>query len=554
MNIEQGSLKETPAAALLLEIFEESRSGVLYLKRDEILKELYIDRGKLVWAASNSEVDTLENMITTKKKVEKQTIDLVKKDLKNEIELGKILVEKGLISLDELIEFSKVQMRKIVKSILKWSDGVYYFSKDVPANTFINLEIDLRRFVYDFVKLDLDMGFIWKGIGSFQEIFIKSENNKKIEIYNLLKPELELLDKFTGEVNVEVISLNFVGLPKEDILKIIYFFLLSGLLSKKDEVEKEDDRLAIPESLISGPKKNDIVIDSDLEKTDQIELDEIDNQANQFFEKTINKNEKKVLTTEKTNVKDDPGDIDKDISMTDKMLMDLNIEKSKKKNKLLNIFLLLILVTLIISGGIFLLLNNGKSNENKLMPKISLSKKTDEKKSNGIKKTENREKKKSPDKNISLESKKQLSGKSVIEKKENPGKTLLNSEKNTKEKSIKVSSSDSLGRSAFSYFKKGDFISAGNLWRKEILNSYFKFSILLELDCVKESVKYAHKKITDKSKFFLLNYKRMRKNCYLVLYGKYMTAKEAADRISFLPGYFLKQSNPPRVLELSKYL
>ena len=81
--IEQGTLKDITAAELLLQGFSENLTGVLYLKREEILKELYLREGKLVWANSNSDVDMLENVLVSENKVDAQTISLLKSESKN---------------------------------------------------------------------------------------------------------------------------------------------------------------------------------------------------------------------------------------------------------------------------------------------------------------------------------------------------------------------------------------------------------------------------------------------------------------------------------------
>ncbi len=547
MNIEQGSLRENSAGALLLKIFELQKTGVLYLKRDEILKELYIERGKLIWTASNSEVDTLSNMLILQKKLPKESIEEVKKDTKNEIELGKLLVGNGTITLDELIEFSKVQMRKIVKSVLKWSDGVYYFSKDVPANAFINLEIDLKDFVYNFVKFDLDMGFIWKGIGSFQEIFFKTGDDKKIEKYNLSKEELELLDKFTGEVNVEVISLNFVGLPKEEILKIIYFFLLSELLVKKEDFEEE--KFSIPDMLINKEENKDKDQETDIGEIGQIDLEEIDNINSpggvDIKMNSANEPDHPIISPED----EIPVSPHKDISITDKMLMDLKKENSGKKSKLLNYFLYFVVIALIAGGAIFIYLNNAddgviesKKNTNDINLKKknmisvkSIQKKTIDKKSSNSEKIQNSDA--GNKKNLKSSKKNQKKIDNSLNKR---GSKVIKKQKKTE--------------NPVEFMRKGNFRKAAVLWKNELLGSGFSYSILLELDCVKESVKFAYKKIVRKNNFALIEITRNGRSCYLVLYGKFRNETEAKNAIRYLPSYFLNQNNPPRVLELKKYL
>jgi len=81
------------------------------------------------------------------------------------------------------------------------------------------------------------------------------------------------------------------------------------------------------------------------------------------------------------------------------------------------------------------------------------------------------------------------------------------------------------------------------------------YSILLEMDCRKESVRIAYKQVADKENFFLLNKtSRDGRGCWLVLLGRYRTADEAALGMKLVPEYFMKQSDPPSVIELAPYL
>jgi hypothetical protein len=104
-------------------------------------------------------------------------------------------------------------------------------------------------------------------------------------------------------------------------------------------------------------------------------------------------------------------------------------------------------------------------------------------------------------------------------------------------------------------FSAGDFRAAGEIWRQELIAGQVKFSVLLEMDCLKESVRIAYRQLEDKENFFLLNKtSRDGRSCYLVLWGRYRTADEAALGMKLVPAYFLKQSHPPSVIELEPYL
>ena len=183
MVSEKGSLKDTPAMKLLLTVFEQGLTGILYIKREDILKVLYFSRGKLIWAISNSDVDKLEHILAAKKLVPKETINKVKKQARVSDSIGKLLVEKGLITLEELIESSKIQLSRIINSVFKWKDGDFQFVKEAPPERLLSLDLDVTQFVVNYIVEEVDVRNIWKEIGTMQVEFIKNPDEQKVKKY-----------------------------------------------------------------------------------------------------------------------------------------------------------------------------------------------------------------------------------------------------------------------------------------------------------------------------------------------------------------------------------
>lgn len=103
-------------------------------------------------------------------------------------------------------------------------------------------------------------------------------------------------------------------------------------------------------------------------------------------------------------------------------------------------------------------------------------------------------------------------------------------------------------------FASGKFNTAGDLWRQELVAEKISFSILLEMDCIEQSVRSAYQQITDKENFFILNRVKDGRSCWLVIWGKFRSQNEALQNLKLLPEYFFKQSEPPVVIELNQYL
>lgn len=109
-------------------------------------------------------------------------------------------------------------------------------------------------------------------------------------------------------------------------------------------------------------------------------------------------------------------------------------------------------------------------------------------------------------------------------------------------------------KSAFDFFMENNYRSATRLWRQELEANRIQFSILLEMDCLKESVQNAFSQVQAKDKFLIIERNHNGKTCYLVLWGKYTSRKDAEDELPTVSQYFWQQTNPPRVVDLAIYL
>jgi hypothetical protein len=484
----------------------------LYLKKDEALKILYFSQGKLLGAISNLEEDKLEKILVKKGLVDLFTIEEINQEESITESMGKILVEKGLITLEKLIEITKEQFEIVVKSILEWEDGTFQFVDDSPPTRPLTLDINVLNFVFNYIVEDLDINFITEEIGSHEVKLVKNPNAEKVSKYNLNEKQNLLLNRFTGLTELKGILSTYSVENRDSVLRIIYFFLITELLTRKDiELDvkpaafEREEEIPLRES-VSAPERPDSYTfdrgkgDTQLEKKEP---------------------EKYVEVPRRPTVGE------------------------KKKPKHFNFILIFIILILIIGGIIFLL----------LMPDDKIP--VEEKKREGDKIIDVAEKipqvKKEQKKSTEIQ---MMKIKSQEKKGKEEKKPVVQEKKPVvevdKPKEIKKESLEK--KEAIFYFKEGKFKKAADLWRKSIIDSKVEYSILLELDCVKESVLNAYSRLENKDDFFILKRSLGDRICFLVLWGKFMTPSEADEALKLVPQYFWSQSNPPQVIKLAKYL
>jgi hypothetical protein len=585
MISEKGSLKDTPVIKLLLTIFEQTLTGILYFKNDDVLKVLYFNRGKLIWAISNSDDDKLENILIARELVDRDMISKIKREAHVSESIGKLLVEKGLITLEELIDTSKSQLRYIILSILKWKEGGFQFIKDAPPERLLSLDLNITDFIIDYILEEVEISDIWKTIGSLQIEFIKNPDEEKLSKYNLSLKQRELLNSFTGNTRLETILSRYSGGHRESLLKIIYFFLMAELLIKKefelsDSSDFDEDAGFDPFGEETRTPGAGAITDTDI-KTD-VDSYEPSHSLAPAAEAPKPKKEREY-TFEKP-------ELEKPVTTEDPAPVPISYDKGKgieknterKKIKMLNLVMVILILVL---GGIILLILPMMLNdtpEEKLMrttkngdiitieksPTLEEQDKEDDKAEDAgdlktkdkpdvkpdVKPEDKTEDKTSTKPQTVEETPIKTQQEKTRREKAPPVKTQQEKPKTKEEKKEEIKPKLTPGKSAMAYFREGNLIIAGDIWRQELRKAGYKYSILLELDCLKESVFNAFGRIVSKDDFFILNRKSGKRNCFLVMLGKYRTRREAAEGIDKVPQYFWQQASPPQVIELAKYL
>jgi len=525
MDMNKGSLSQISIVKLLIDMYEQNSSGVLYLKKEEpvgSLKVIYFNRGKFYAAISNSDVDRLEYILMARKLLDEKTLNQVNEEEPISESKGKILVEKGLVTLEDLIDCTKEQFRLIVASVLKWTEGRYQFVEESPPDALLNLDINILNFVFNYITQSLDTEFIQNQIGNMEMKLSKNPDLVKFDKYHLNEKQKILLDRFNGTTSIDRILVSYPEEHRDSILKIIYFFFLSELilmLESKTEpkaIMKEDQDRQVYVDAKETPKKDAFV----------------------FGKKPRAKSE--VV----------PPKSPAPFYIPEKRVND------KKKSKQFSYIIIFIILIFILGGLIFILLMDdetpGKRSSTPVgeevqtitekEPKASTDQEPPivvpmQKEDGDPQKTETgREKpgEKKPEPEVTTPQQ-------AEEKPDTPVDDQLPAEPEPEKK-------------ATVYFKEGDYYKACDAWKKEIKRGGISHSILLELDCQKESVLNAYNRLDRKDQFFILKRDLGNRICYLVFWGRFRSGQEATDSLNRVDSYFWGQANPPKVMALKNYL
>jgi hypothetical protein len=423
-------------------------------------------------------------------------------------------VEKGLITLEDLIESTKEQFGNFVLSVLKWNEGRFQFVEESPPDALLNLDINILNFVFNYITQSLDEEYIKNQIGSMELKLSRNPDAEKLNKYNLNDKQKTLLSRFNGESTIDNILASYPEEHRGSILKIIYFFFLSELIL----------------NIEPKPKQKTILVEDK------------DRKASVDPKKTPPKDAFVFGKKQKAKPDKAPPRAKAPFHIPEKRV------DEKKKSKQFSYIIIFIILIFVLGGLIFILLMDDEATD----------KRSSQSKSEDVLTVTEKEPKTATDKDQPIVVKMQKAKVAQQKTGEKKPESKVTLPKQTAEKpviqTLKPTSKPKTEKAAITHFKDGDFYEACDAWKKEIKRGGISHSILLELDCEKESVLNAYNRIDRKDQFFILKRDLGNRICYLVFWGRFMSGQEATDSLKLINQYFWGQSNPPKVMSLEKYL
>ncbi len=149
-----GNVKDFILADVLTGIQRGTRTGVLEIVSDSVVKRVYIKNGDMVFADSSFKNDRLGEMLVTEGRITLAQYDEASRRLHETGEkLGKILVDMSCLTPRELYYSVRHQVEEIILSLFTMTEGTFEFKEGtLPTNELITLIISAANIIYRGMK------------------------------------------------------------------------------------------------------------------------------------------------------------------------------------------------------------------------------------------------------------------------------------------------------------------------------------------------------------------------------------------------------------------
>ena len=170
-------------------------TGVLAARDGNVKKSIYVQDGQLVFARSNDPQDLLANVLVRQGLVTIEQYEECEAEvIPRKRRLGRILLERGYISTDDLKEAVLAQVRDIIHSMFQWTRGDYQFHLGpLPTNETITLSVNTQEILRSGIQRITSWIRVREGIGGLEARYRTASNADELLELELPPDEYQIL-------------------------------------------------------------------------------------------------------------------------------------------------------------------------------------------------------------------------------------------------------------------------------------------------------------------------------------------------------------------------
>jgi len=227
----RGEIESSSVPELLRSFLASGETGILTFRQGDVAKSLYLQEGKVVYAASNDPDERLGEHLLVKGRITARQYIEASKQIRPGRRLGAILVELEAIEPDELIGAVEQQVRDLLVELMTWTHGEYELViKHVDPAGVVSVNIPLDNVILDGLRRSTSWSQITRGLGGIDVVPQKGRGGDALYRIDLTEEEQELLGHVNGAADVEQIC-QMSYLTNFETCRTLWAFKVLGLIT-----------------------------------------------------------------------------------------------------------------------------------------------------------------------------------------------------------------------------------------------------------------------------------------------------------------------------------
>lgn len=148
-----GNLRTMPFGDLLQFLNANSSTGTLQIRKKQVLKMIYFEKGKIISSSSSDPREYLGHFLVSRGFIDEDQLRLAMEVQRNsKMLLGKILVLSGKVTENDMTRMLKLKSEETVYSLFLWDEGEFTFYQDeFTTSLFVRIQIDPQSLIFEGV-------------------------------------------------------------------------------------------------------------------------------------------------------------------------------------------------------------------------------------------------------------------------------------------------------------------------------------------------------------------------------------------------------------------
>ena len=233
-------LSLTPIAETIRNLSAQRKSGDLQVRSGKIVKTVFFDHGRIVFAASNMKKDRLGEALVAVGQISEDDYRRATALMKGERRrrFGEALVQAGVLDRKEVGRSVARQVKRIVASLFEFGEGAASFEeRRCPIPLEYMVSVSIHRILYVGIKGMKSRELILTGLGNLDRwVVLASVSPFPFGVRKCPAEELDVLDQAKRRVTLRRLAWGDGGLALSR-LRTVYSLVASGVLEPADKPE-----------------------------------------------------------------------------------------------------------------------------------------------------------------------------------------------------------------------------------------------------------------------------------------------------------------------------
>jgi len=229
----RGSLAETPLPQVLRRIFLEGLKGTLTLVRGDETRHLFFEKGELRTATSSREGQRIGAFLKRRGWITDEDLSWALETVAKQgrARLGKILVEKGLVSRQVLDAEMRRLVEEIVFSTFEWENGEYRFQSSTGVlDPDVALTLSTAAIIVEGIRRLPENEVFLKRLGNSHSVpALATDPMSRYQYLPLTPQEAYLLSRIDGALDLDSL-LKIGGASRGATAKTLYALFSCGIV------------------------------------------------------------------------------------------------------------------------------------------------------------------------------------------------------------------------------------------------------------------------------------------------------------------------------------